>query len=220
MTINAVLFDLDGTLLDTAPDFIAAINQLTDHYKLAPIAPELIRQQVSQGGRALTQLTFNLTQDDPDFAARHQHLLDSYQQTMGKHCRLFPGMDRLLQTLREHSVDWGIITNKPARFAEPLVAQLPLPSSPTLLLCPDHVSHPKPHPAPLFAAAEHLQCDPGNIIYIGDHQRDIECGINAGSTTIAVAYGYLQQEETVAHWRADFIAEHVAHIWPIIKDLL
>ncbi|MBX2807030.1 MAG: HAD-IA family hydrolase [Cellvibrionaceae bacterium] len=220
MTLKAVFFDLDGTLLDSAPDFIAAIDQLSERYQLPAIAAERIRQQVSQGGRALTQLTFGMDPTDPDFAARHQQLLDTYQHTLGKHCRLFDGIASLLKQLHAHHLDWGIITNKPARFAEPLLAQLALPIPPKLLLCPDHVSRAKPAPDALWLAARQLQCDPGDLIYIGDHQRDIDCGIAAGATTIAVAYGYLSADDIIEHWHADFIAQQVTDLWPIIHRCL
>lgn len=218
MSIKAVFFDLDGTLLDTAPDFVVTLNQLADEYQIAPVSPERIRQTVSDGARALTTLLFGLQEDEPGYDERKQRLLEIYRQHMGKHCVLFDGMIELLTKLRVHNLAWGIITNKPVRFAEPIVRALPLPEAPALLLCPEHVKHSKPHPEPLLSACRQVDCEPDEAIYIGDHHRDIECGIRAGSETVVAAFGYLHDNDTIRGWNAHYRVNHASEIWPIVQS--
>jgi N-acetyl-D-muramate 6-phosphate phosphatase len=219
MTIKAVFFDLDGTLVDTAPDFVATVNQLAREYQLALVDEEVIRTSVSDGSQALVKLTFDIDECHPDFNSRHQRLLTIYNAHMGNHCRLFPGMENILMALKQQQLPWGIITNKPLCFSEPLMARLALRYPPCLLLCPDHVSLPKPDPEAIYLACRHLSCNADEIIYIGDHHRDIVCGNRAGSTTIAAAYGYIKPNEPVDQWQADYIANSVSDIWPIIEKI-
>jgi len=219
MAIKAVLFDLDGTLLDTAPDFIHTINQLATQNNLAAPAPEAIREQVSNGARALVKLLFKLSEGEEGFENRKQQLFDVYEQTMGKHCLLFEGMDELLSKIVEKSLHWGIITNKPLRFAQPIVDDLALPHPPALLLCPDHVKQAKPAPEAMFLACDQLQCEPHEIVYIGDHLRDIDCGRNAGTKTIAVSFGYTTPDDDIERWQADHIAHDTGDIWNYIDSL-
>jgi 2-phosphoglycolate phosphatase len=219
MPIKAVFFDLDGTLVDTAPDFVATVNQLAREYQRAPVDEESIRVSVSEGARALVKLTFDIDEDHPDFESRHQRLLTIYNSHMGNHCRLFSGMEDILVALNQQQLPWGIITNKPLRFSEPLMARLALRYPPCLLLCPDHVSLPKPDPEAIHLACRHMDCNANEIIYIGDHHRDILCGNRAGSTTIAAAYGYIKPNERVHQWQADYIANTVNDIWPIIEKI-
>ncbi|MGH1486431.1 MAG: HAD-IA family hydrolase [Cellvibrionaceae bacterium] len=220
MSIKAVFFDLDGTLLDTAPDFLVTMQQLTDEYNAPRISNAKIRQTVSDGARALTTLAFQLTEKEDGFEERRQRLLDIYYQHMGKHCVLFDGMEALLQQIKNQQLFWGIITNKPYRFSEPIVDNLNLPNRPNLLICPDHVSKTKPDAEPLILACNKVGCKPEEAIYIGDHKRDIDCGINAGSKTIAVSFGYIHEDDKIEEWQADHIAEHADDIWPIIHTYL
>jgi len=214
---KAIFFDLDGTLVDTAPDFIVTMNELLAYYDQPPIAEPLIRATVSDGARALIQLGFNLTPDDTGFEERRLRLLDIYNDHMGKHCRLFPGMETLLQRINQQQLTWGIITNKPVRFAEPLIDMLSLTHPPELLLCPEHVSKPKPDPEPMELACKTVNCAPNEAFYIGDHIRDIDSGNAAGNTTIAVSYGYIKAQDNINEWGADFIVDDVDSIWPIIE---
>lgn len=204
----SVLFDLDGTLIDTAPDFVAVINQLCTQAGIIPPSPKAIHATVSSGARALTQLAFELTQQDAGFDTRLQALLDLYgQQIQSSHAQLYPGMQQLLTRLRNESIPWGVVTNKPLRFSQPLLQALGLAEACSVLICPDHVTHSKPHPEPLLMACQQLDCEPLASIYVGDHPRDIEAGRAAGMTTIAANYGYLPPEPPVNQWQADFIAE-------------
>jgi len=220
MTIKAVFFDLDGTLLDSAPDFFIAMHQLTDEYQQARVSEDAIRATVSDGARALTTLAFDMSVDDLGFSERHQRLLELYYKQMGKHCVLFPGMKKLLNQLKNQQLWWGIITNKPSRFTDPILEKLDLATPPNLVLCPDHVKQPKPHPEALLLACNKVGCLPEEAIYIGDHKRDIDCGSAAGSPTIAVSFGYIKADDDISQWNADHIAEQVDDIWPIIQGYL
>jgi N-acetyl-D-muramate 6-phosphate phosphatase len=203
----SVLFDLDGTLIDTAPDFITVINELCAAAGINPPSTQSIHATVSSGARALTQLAFDLTPADPAFDARLQDLLALYgKQITTSHAVLYPRMQELLQRLSDHSLPWGVVTNKPLRFSEPLLSSLGLSQCCAVLICPDHVTHSKPHPEPLLLACQKISCDPVTSIYVGDHPRDIEAGRAAGMTTIAAAYGYLPTAPPIHDWRADFIA--------------
>jgi 2-phosphoglycolate phosphatase len=220
MPIKAVLFDLDGTLLDTAPDFVIAMNELADEYSVSRVTAEKIQQTVSDGARALTSLLFNLQEKDAGFAERRQRLLDIYYLHMGEHCVLFDGIYNLLTHISHKQLAWGVITNKPVRFAQPIMNGLKLPQQPDVLICPDHVVNTKPDPEPLIKACRQLNCQAHEIIYIGDHKRDIDCGINAGSATIAVSYGYIHESDNIKQWQADYIVHHANEIWPIITSKL
>ncbi|ALO46291.1 HAD-IA family hydrolase [Pseudohongiella spirulinae] len=203
----SVLFDLDGTLIDTAPDFVSVINQLCAQFDINPPSPKAIHATVSSGARALTQLAFGLSPQDDGFEIRLQALLDLYgQQINASHARLYPRMQALLLRLSDHAIPWGVVTNKPLRYSEPLLSVLGLSENCAVLICPDHVSHSKPHPEPLLLACKRLGCEPEASIYVGDHPRDIEAGRAAGMATIAAAYGYLPPESPIDDWQADFIA--------------
>ncbi len=219
MTIKAVFFDLDGTLLDSAPDFFMAMHRLMDEYQLPRIDETEIRATVSDGGRALTTLAFNLTADDPGFKERHMRLLDLYYEEMGKNCVFFEGIEELILRIKQANLYWGIITNKPARFTDPILERLTLPAHPNLVICPDHVRHTKPDPEPLFLACNKVGCKPDEALYLGDHKRDIDCAIAAGSPSIAVRFGYIKSGDDIRAWQADYIVDHANEIWPIINNL-
>ena len=220
MALKAVLFDLDGTLLDTAPDFIETLHQLANTYQVKAPSDEAIRQQVSNGARALVKLLFGLQEGEAGFEERRQALFDVYESVMGQHCELFNGMDELIENIVKHKLAWGIITNKPVRFAEPIVNNLALNHPPALLLCPDHVKKAKPDPEAMFKACELLECEPHEVVYIGDHLRDIDCGRNAGTKTVAVSFGYLENDDDIHRWQADFIANKTEEIWGFIQPLI
>ena len=220
MTLKAVFFDLDGTLLDTAPDFVVTLNQLADEYQIPRLPSERIRERVSDGARAMTQLLFGISESEAGFEDRRQRLLDIYYQHMGKHCVLFDGMHELLENIIGENLLWGIITKKPVRFAQPIVNNLELPKAPDLLICPDHVKNTKPDPEPIIKTCRDLNIDSHQLIYIGDHKRDIDCGINAGCETIAVSFGYIHKNERIEDWQATHMVNHSREIWPIIQTRL
>ncbi|WP_372965561.1 HAD-IA family hydrolase [Marinobacter sp.] len=214
---SAVLFDLDGTLIDTAPDFIRCLNQLRQQHNLEPLAPEHIRRSVSNGARAMVRLGFNLEPEQDGYLHKHTAFLDLYEAGIAEETTLFEGMDTLLRDLEAKKIPWGIVTNKPVRFAAPLITALGLEKRCATLICPDHVTNRKPHPEPLFLACKEINAEPGRAIYVGDHERDIEAGRKAGMYTIAVRYGYIEQPETVDLWQADTIADTVSDLAKLLQ---
>jgi len=214
---SAVLFDLDGTLIDTAPDFIRCLNQLRQQHGLEPLPPEQIRRSVSNGARAMVRVGFGLEPDHQDYAGKHSAFLDLYEAGVAVETTLFEGIEELLQTLEARDIPWGIVTNKPARFAVPLIQALGLADRCAALVCPDHVAERKPHPEALFLACTQITADPARAIYVGDHERDIEAGRNAGMRTIAVRYGYIEEPESVDLWQADIIADTVSDLAKLLQ---
>ncbi|WP_347330223.1 HAD-IA family hydrolase [Marinimicrobium locisalis] len=218
--IRAVLFDLDGTLLDTAPDFVVVVNRLLAEYDRPPLPAETIRRSVSNGARALVCLAFNIDPEHTDFEPLRVRLLEIYSEHLAVHTALFPGLQEVLDQLNEWSIPWGIATNKPAAFTIPLMEQLDLKPACECIICPDHVAERKPHPESLLLAAKNLGCEPEHIVYVGDHRRDIECGQQAGSVTIAAAYGYIEDDDDVDSWGADYRVEHGSEILGILRGLV
>lgn len=214
---SAVLFDLDGTLIDTAPDFIRCLNQLRQHHNLEPLAAEQIRPSVSNGARAMIRVGFGLEPEHDGYVDKHTAFLDLYEAGVAVETTLFEGMDSLLANLEARGIPWGIVTNKPVRFAEPLVQALGLAQRCATLICPDHVSERKPHPEPLFLACQRIGAAPEQAIYVGDHERDIEAGRNAGMRTIAVRYGYIEQPHAVDLWQADIIVDTVSDLAKLLQ---
>lgn len=217
---TAVVFDLDGTLLDTAPDLARALNRLRIEKDLPPLPDDTIRASVSNGARALVALGFNETPGSERFDELRSRLLELYMQDIASATELFPGLDALLRWLDQHNIGWGIATNKPALYTQALLAQLPLPSSPGIVICPDHVTHPKPDPESLLLAARHFQCAPEQLIYLGDHQRDIACGQACGAITIACLYGYIEQGDNPDSWQATHSVSDSQQLLALIQQLI
>lgn len=203
---GCVLFDLDGTLVDTAPDFSAVLRTMTEELGLAPVLEERVLQTVSNGARALVQMAFGLAPEHTDFQHRLDRLLTLYAaQIPQTRSRLYPGMETLLRYLEGNGIAWGVVTNKAVKFSAPLLKALQLDTRCAALICPDHVTRTKPDPEPLLLACARIGCEPASAIYVGDHARDITAGRAAGMYTIAAAYGYIAQEDTAAAWGADMI---------------
>lgn len=213
----ALLLDLDGTLVDTANDFIAAIKAVCSTENMPAPRDSDIRATVSAGGSALTTLTFDLDDTHPEFASKKQLLLDTYLQTLGQHSCVFTGFDEVLDYCEQNRIAWGIITNKPWQFTEPLLNKLGITPSNNVVICPDHVAISKPDPEGLLLAANKLGLEPPQCIYAGDHQRDIEAGINANMATIACAYGYVPKGEQAQDWQANHTVQHARDILDIIQ---
>ncbi len=220
MKIKAILFDLDGTLLDTAPDFIVCVNRLRQNHQMTPLADDVIRAQVSNGARALTLLASELQENDPLFEARRLELLGHYAEVLGKYSALFDGMASSLQWIAAQGLAWGIITNKPSAYTNPLLERIALPSQPATVVCPDHVTRSKPDPEPMLLACSQLGIAPAEAVYVGDHARDIEAGRRAGMLTIACAYGYLDPGERIEDWQADFLISQPNELPASIKRLI
>lgn len=211
-TPKAVLFDLDGTLLDTAPDFIRTLNQLRVDYGMAELPNDLIRSQVSNGARALIQLGFGLQEGDPGFDDYLTTFLDRYLAALAVETRLFDDLDGVLVELEQRRIPWGVVTNKPSRYTDPLMHELALATRCAVSICPDHVQHRKPHPEPVLLACQRLEIAPSDTWYIGDHARDIEAGRRAGCTTVGVLWGYLDAQENPRDWGADHLISSPAQL--------
>ena len=210
--VAAALFDLDGTLVDTAEDFVQILNQMRAKYGLPDLPPGTIRNTVSDGARALTRLGFGGQEGETLFERRRSELLERYELEVGKHACLFKGMSDTLEHLEQKNILWGIVTNKPRRYSETLLQQLDLQNRCAVLVCPDDVSEAKPSPEGLFLAAKQLAQTSDTTIYIGDHERDILAGKAAGMRTVAAKYGYLADPESAHRWQADLVIESASDL--------
>ena len=201
--LAAVFFDLDGTLADTAGDFIPVVQTLRAEAGLAPLPPQRIRASVSNGARGLVTLALGLAEGEGDFEHWRQRLLTLYGGILGTHATLFPGLRELIARLGEAGIAWGIATNKPRLYTVPLLERLAIEPPPVSVVCPEDVSERKPHPESLARNCLEAGCTPGQAVYVGDHVRDIEAGRRAGVYTIAAAYGYIEPGDDPAGWGAD-----------------
>ncbi|WP_110716358.1 HAD-IA family hydrolase [Salinicola acroporae] len=197
---KALLFDLDGTLVDTAPDLAEATNRLREHHGMERLPYPVIRAQVSNGGSALVTLALDLASDHPQHAGARQYLLDRYAEVVADNSRVYPGLADLIARWEAETRGWGIVTNKPRAYAEPLIEALSL--RPGVLVCADDLAVRKPEPEPLWFAARRLDVKPEECWYVGDHRRDMEAAERAGMTAIAVRYGYIPAEEPLGDWPA------------------
>lgn len=217
MGIKAVVFDLDGTLVDTAPDFIVSLKALLKEEDRQAPSDELIRNTVSNGASALVSLGFSLNEDHSEFERLRLRLLALYTQHLADSSATFEGIDELLAWFKVQGIAWGVATNKPAQYALPLMKALDLTPTNNCIICPDHVNERKPHPESLHLAARLLNCKTEEIIYVGDHQRDIECGQRANSPTIAAAYGYINHVAEALSWKANHIVSHAKELQAVIE---
>lgn len=207
-SIECVLFDLDGTLIDTAPDFTLVVNQLLAENHKPALSHEAIHLNVSNGARALVKNAFDIDEEHAEFAGLLERLLELYyEQLSTTTATLYSGLDDLLSQCEEQNIPWGIVTNKPEKYCHKLLKQLALDDRCSVLVCPDHVSATKPNPEPIFLALQKLGCSSERCVYIGDHIRDIQAAKNADVIAIAAAYGYLAADEKVEMWYADFILQ-------------
>ncbi|MCH5653348.1 N-acetylmuramic acid 6-phosphate phosphatase MupP [Pseudomonas syringae] len=220
MRLRAVLFDMDGTLLDTAPDFIAIAQAMLADRNLPAVPEKLIRDEVSGGARAMVAATFAMPPEDPQFEALRLEFLERYQRDCAVHSKLFDGMDELLTDIEKAGLIWGVVTNKPVRFAQPIMERLGLAERSALLICPDHVTHSKPHPEPMILACRMLDLDPASVLFVGDDLRDIESGRDAGTKTAAVRYGYIHPDDNPDHWGADVVVDHPLELRKVLDNAL
>ena len=210
--MKAVLFDLDGTLADTARDLARALNRLRGEQGLPPLPYEQVRPVASHGARGLIGLGFGLSPEAPDFEPLRLAFLDYYQQDLVADTVLFDGIVEVLHALAARGLPWGIVTNKLARFAEPLMAALELPVAPGVIVSGDTVGVAKPDPRPMLHAAQVLQVDPADCLYVGDAERDVEAGRAVGMKTLVALYGYLSATDQPAAWGADGLIAHPQEI--------
>ena len=210
--IRTVLFDLDGTLADTAPDLAYALNCVLEEQGCAPLPFETIRPVVSHGGIALIKLGFVIDETASDFQPLRQRLLDVYRANIARETRLFDGMSPLLDTLEQHGLNWGVVTNKPSWLTEPLLQELGLLERAVTVVSGDTLPQRKPHPAPMLLACEQAGSDAAHCLYVGDAERDIEAGRNAGMRTLVALFGYLGETDCPELWQADGMVESALEI--------
>lgn len=199
--IEAVLFDLDGTLLDSAPDLGAAADKMRIDRGLPSYAALHYRPYASSGARGMVFAAFGFGPDHPEFETLKTEFLNNYEVRMTQHTKAFDGIAELIERLNQAELKWGVVTNKSERFTVPLTKSMPLFDSAAAIVSGDTTPHAKPHPAPLLEAARQLGLDPIKCLYVGDDKRDIDAGKAAGMPTVIAAYGYV--DDTTAAWDAD-----------------
>ncbi|MGH8798617.1 MAG: HAD-IA family hydrolase [Casimicrobiaceae bacterium] len=203
LPVRAVLFDLDGTLADTAGDLAAALNRVRADRALPALPLATLRPQASHGARGLLAAGFGIDRDHVDFALLRDAFLAYYADALCERTQLFPETVRVLAEIERRGLRWGIVTNKASRFTLPVIERLALASRAGAVICGDTTAQTKPHPAPLLAGAAALATAPAECVYVGDAERDIIAGRAAGMHTLIAAYGYLGADELPAAWNAD-----------------
>jgi N-acetyl-D-muramate 6-phosphate phosphatase len=202
-----VLFDLDGTLIDSAPDLAGAANSMREARGLAPLPLASLRPMVGAGARGMVALAFGVKPGEPGYDELRAEFLGTYERTSLVHTAVFDAMHPVLDRLDALGQRWGIVTNKAERFTHPIVAGLGLAPRAACVVCGDTTPHSKPHPEPLFEAARRAGTPAAACVYIGDDARDIQAGRAAGMATLAAAWGYLGQGEPVQAWQADAVLD-------------
>ncbi|AYY96660.1 phosphoglycolate phosphatase [Burkholderia multivorans] len=216
---EAVLFDLDGTLADTAPDLAAAVNKMQRVRGLPETPLDALRRLASAGARGLLGGAFGITPDTPGYDAMRDEFLANYAADICVQTTLFPGIAEVLDELEARGVRWGIVTNKAMRLTAPLVELLGLASRAACVVGGDTTPHSKPHPAPLLHAAGLLALAPDRIVYVGDDLRDIQAGYAAGMATVAAAYGYCGDGAAPGDWRAQHLVDTTGELRDLLRDV-
>jgi phosphoglycolate phosphatase len=201
--IQAVLFDLDGTLIDSAPDLGAAVDKMRVDRGMPSLPLLHYRPMAGAGARGMIALAFGFTPEHPEYDAMKEEFFRNYEACMTERTFAFEGVAQMIAALVAAKLPWGVVTNKSKRFAEPLTQAMPLFKSSAVLICGDTTPHAKPHPEPLLEAARRLGLDPSACIYVGDDERDIVAGHAAQMKTVAATYGYLGAQGDVEKWQAD-----------------
>ena len=200
--IRAVLFDLDGTLIDSAPDMAAAADKMRLDRGMASLPQELYRPMVGTGARGMIGVAFGLAPEHPEFPGLKKEFFSNYERCLTQNTYAFEGVESLVGQLLQRQLTWGVVTNKAERFSGPLTRAMPLFASASVLISGDTTPHTKPHPAPLFEAARRLGLEPVHCVYVGDDERDIVAGRAAGMGTVAATYGYLGNRGDTTQWGA------------------
>ncbi len=206
--IRTVLFDLDGTLADTAPDLGYALNTLLAEHQRPTLPKITIRPAASHGAAALIELGFGIDRTDPHFPPLRERFLEIYRAHLTRETRLFPGMPELLDAIVARGLNWGIVTNKPAFLTDPLVEQLGLRDDAACVVSGDTTGNSKPHPEPMLHACRLAGSKPQECLYIGDARRDVEAGRAAGMQTLVALFGYIGEQDHPEQWGADGLIRH------------
>jgi phosphoglycolate phosphatase len=201
--IRAVLFDLDGTLIDSAPDLGAAADKMRIDRGMSSLPYALYRPMAGAGARGMLKIAFDMTPEHADFMAMREEFFANYESAMTVRTYAFDGVSDLIAGLTTRGLPWGVVTNKMARFTDPLTQAMPLFASAAAIVSGDTTPHPKPHPEPMFEAARRLGLPPEVCLYVGDDERDIVAGRAAGMRTVAANYGYLGEKNDISSWGAD-----------------
>lgn len=217
MTINAVLFDLDGTLLDTANDLGRALNFVLKQKNMPECAPELFRVGASHGSKVLLELGFGEQLIEHDFEELKSLFLNFYQENICHHTCFFPGVEKLLHTLNEQDIPWGIVTNKPGHLTDRLLPNFELFQHSKINISGDTLEKAKPHPEPLLHASQHMNVDPSKTLYVGDAERDIKAANAANMTSVLASYGYISEHDTPDTWNADFSIENALDVLSVFS---
>ena len=215
--IQAVLFDLDGTLIDSAPDLGAAVDKMRVDRGMSSLPFANYRPMAGSGARGMIGVAFEIGPDHSDFPALREEFFANYANCMTDATYAFDGVEELITNLEKIGLPWGVVTNKAARFAEPLTSFMPLFTSAKTIVCGDTTPHAKPHPAPLLEAARRLAIDPAHCLYVGDDERDIVAGLAAGMSTVAATYGYLGNVSNPSAWNAHAIINSPLGLLQLLK---
>jgi len=213
---EAILFDLDGTLIDTALDFYSVVNGLRAEEGMAALPDDRIREQVSNGGVALACLTWGITREHPEISVYRQRLLDRYESTVGNSAALFKGFTSLLAHLDRTLIPWGIVTNKPRVYTDLLLERMSLACN--YVVCPEDVEHTKPAPDSLLLCARQMGVSPDRCWYVGDHIRDIQAAQAANMKSIVALFGYIERHDNPQSWGADVYISDVRELQALLDS--
>ncbi|WP_140634961.1 phosphoglycolate phosphatase [Methylibium rhizosphaerae] len=215
--VQAVLFDLDGTLADTAPDLGGALNRMRQRRGLDPLPIEVLRPLASAGARGMLQAGLQVKPGDGAFEALRDEFLDEYERALDVDSCLFDGVSQLLQELERRGLRWGVVTNKAERFTLPVLRGLSLAQRASVVIAGDTTPHAKPHPEPLLEACRRLALPPAQAVYVGDDLRDMQAARAAGMPSIAAGYGYLGEDSDVTQWEADAVIHEPGALLELIE---
>ncbi len=216
-SVQAVLFDLDGTLIDSAPDLAAAVDVMRTVRGMPSLPLSSYRPMAGAGARGMLGVAFDLTPEHPDFLTMREEFFCNYERCLTQRTQIFQGVPETLSMLIAQGLKWGVVTNKSERFTLPLTRSMPLFATAGVIVSGDTTPHAKPHPAPLLEAARRLNLQPEYCVYVGDDERDIVAGLAAGMTTVAVTYGYLGQQSDTTRWGAHARINCVNDLLPLLQ---
>ena len=215
--VQAVLFDLDGTLIDSAPDLAAAADTMRLKRGLPSLPLEQYRHMAGAGARGLLGVAFGMTPDHVDYEAMREEFFCNYERSLTQRTEIFEGVPELLESLVNQGLKWGVVTNKSERFTLPLTASMDLFATAGAIVSGDTTPHAKPHPEPLFEAVRRMGVDASRCVYVGDDERDIVAGRAAGMATVAVTYGYLGAQADTSQWGANATINCVNELLPLLQ---